>query len=233
MNTNTLEILVIEDNQSHLADARKIFEERAGAGVPLRVDYASTLEEANAKLQSCSYGAIMTDVFFPEKDGDSESANGVKIGEYALQHQIPFVMVTSTYHHGGKTEPVNQWTRQRGVKLVDCDIQELVDRDELRETSSDLAYKKLMNGEGKKKNWGGAYLALSYFVEAAKEGNVRITSEGVIDARKFAFGSATSALVESNPLSGQTQMTDELKKRMGQDLTLARVVENYGRGMYV
>ena len=42
----TLEILVIEDNQKHLQDVKAEISKRIEAGSPIRVDYASTLDEA-------------------------------------------------------------------------------------------------------------------------------------------------------------------------------------------
>ncbi|MFT4311836.1 MAG: hypothetical protein ACMXYF_01260 [Candidatus Woesearchaeota archaeon] len=45
---------------------------------------------------------------------------GIQIGQYCDQNDIPFALVTSTYHHDSMTEPINRFAANKGWLLVDC-----------------------------------------------------------------------------------------------------------------
>lgn len=54
----------------------------------------------------------------------NELPYGVLIGHYLLNKNLPIVLITDTYHHGKKTEPVNGWSKSKQVPLVDRDVNE-------------------------------------------------------------------------------------------------------------
>ncbi len=154
-------LLLIEDNKKHLTDAQQLLEERVASGAISSVDYASTLDDAIQYLTTTRYDGIISDIFFPTAYGGNEEENGTKIGEYALQQGLPFVLVTSTYHHGRKTDPVCSWARTRAdMELIDT----------MPETGRD--------GEAESKNWIGGYVVLSYLIEAKHVGEITINQEG-------------------------------------------------------
>ena len=153
-----IKILVIEDNPKHLKDVQDLLEDRIAQGVPLEVNYVSTLDVANEKLANNQYAGIMSDVFFPNKEGDYETANGVEIMQYAFDNGLPFVLVTSLYHHDSKVDPISWQAREKGMELIDLDRTQ----DELNN----------------QKNWAGGYLALMYFIESIEDGSVKMHSEG-------------------------------------------------------
>lgn len=45
---------------------------------------------------------------------------GILVAEEAKQKGIPFVMVTSTYHHDNLTQPIQDYCNKRGWTLFDC-----------------------------------------------------------------------------------------------------------------
>jgi len=152
--TEKLEILVVEDQPHHLADVRAVIDSRRQYGI--EADYVSTLDDAKRKLEEKRYDGILSDVFFPEREGEEESASGLWIAEYGLENKVPFILVTSTYHHGRKTEEVNQQLR------IKYKIGGLIDAEpEGCSPNTDL--------EVKKKNWKGGLLALAYFIEDSRE----------------------------------------------------------------
>lgn len=150
-----LEILVVEDQPEHLADVRAVLDSRKQYGIG--ADYVSNLDDTKRKLEKRNYDGILSDVFFPEREGEAESAAGLWVAEYGRIYRIPFILVTSTYHHGDKTEPINHWLRRKGPKLVDW-------------MPSDDEYYQRKNSEGDRKNWEGGLLSLMYFIEGLKKG---------------------------------------------------------------
>src|SRR3989344_169321 len=150
-----LEVLVIEDNPKHMSDVKQLCDERIQKGVLSSVDYASTLTEANELLFGKTYDGIISDVFFPERSGEKEREFGTTIAQYALDKKIPFVLVTSTHHHGRKTQPVCDFMRGRGMNLVDSEPE---DKD----------------GEAKSKSFKGGFTALMYLREGLKDGSLSI-----------------------------------------------------------
>jgi CheY-like chemotaxis protein len=140
-------LLLIEDNPNHLAEAKALLEDRITVRAISGVDYATNLTEAEELLRTRKYDGIISDVFFPKETGGTEQQLGTTIGQYALDNKIPFVLVTSTHHHGYKTEPVTHWIRARGMNLVDA--ADLKDR----------------NIEANYKSWCCGYTAIMYLIE--------------------------------------------------------------------
>lgn len=217
-------ILVVEDNEKHLQDAKELLEGRVQAGVPINVDYASTLDEALGKLHCTKYDGVMTDVFFSRNQGTQEVSSGKDVATYALENRIPFVMVTSTHHHGYKTEPINQWIRANGLELVDADY-------------------KVGQGETVEKNWAGGYVALMYFIEAVTTGTVAMsgkvaTHEGDLSESeiksfypvKDILGNANDGGPKWGTLDKKVKGTHFMSKKP--DLVLGTVIEKYCKGMF-
>lgn len=143
---NPINILVVEDRANHIADCRVMFEEVLPK-LPIQVNvlWAKDLMEAISLLPQAD--AVMTDVFFPASLGTSdEEPNGQKLVERCLTESKPVVWVTSTYHHGKKTEPISRWGRKRGLEMFDCQ-------------SAD-------EGEASNKPWKEAFYGLLYCVVA-------------------------------------------------------------------
>lgn len=65
MENKKLELLVIEDDPRHLADAKTAYGRIQEMGSPVEFDYVSTLKDAQEKMDSKMYDGIITDVFFP------------------------------------------------------------------------------------------------------------------------------------------------------------------------
>ncbi len=87
--------------------------------------------------------------------GKSEAPLGVLVSQYAFDNGVPSVLITSTYHHGKKTQPVHEYAMSKNVQIVD----------NLDETGS--------------KKFEEAYSRLMSLHEDQKNGLVRIDSEGV------------------------------------------------------
>jgi len=144
-------ILLVEDNPKHLADAKALLEDRVRVGAINGVDYATNLDEAVELVGIKTYDAIISDIFFPAEAGGIEEELGTFMGRYALDYNIPFVLITSTYHHGCKTQPACDWIRNRGMNLVD---------NPEADKWGDSDYKK----------WDDAYLSAMYLLEGIRGG---------------------------------------------------------------
>jgi len=114
-----LELLVVEDSPSHLADVKAEIQRRIDAGIKIKVDYASTLDEAMTLVAEKKYDGIVSDVFFPGLSGGEEESSGISMCEYAKKEDIPIVLCTSTYHHGKRTQPVHDYCMKHRVSMVD------------------------------------------------------------------------------------------------------------------
>ncbi len=95
-----LELLVIEDNPKHLADAKAVSEQYQG----ITFTFASTLSEVKGLLEQKTYDAVVSDIFFPDREGevpDDLVAAGVIVAYLLLEDtQTPFVYNTAGNHHG-------------------------------------------------------------------------------------------------------------------------------------
>ena len=200
-----LEILVIEDNPKHISDAKKLLDDRAERGIISNVDYASTFSEAQELLNRKSYDGIISDIFFPEKSGENEREYGTTIAELCLQRKTPFVLVTSTFHHGRKTQLVCNFIRNKGMQLVDSNPK---DRD----------------GEAESKYWAGAFVALTYLIEGLNGGELTINEEGISQTGK-----------EYGPNDGVFNIESQewrLKDRYENDAVFKKAFDKYCKGMF-
>lgn len=209
-------LLLIEDNPKHLADAKVLLEDRVKVGAINGVDYATNLTEAEELLRTRKYDGIISDVFFPKEAGGIEQQMGTTIGQYALDHKIPFVLVTSTHHHGYKTEPVNQWISERGMKLID-----VIDQVDAR------------YGEAVSKKWDCGYVSVLYLKEAIEKGififtkgKDRFTKEeidtvGIWHTKDYSWGF-------DDPLSKRDSVPYKIKS----DNIFREVIQKYCSGMF-
>lgn len=96
----TLRILVIEDTEKHLNDARTY----SGRLTGCTVDFATTLAEAMDLLQKNNYDGVISDVYFPAKTGASAETfeNAVAISKKLVEMGVHHVFNTAGNHHGRK-----------------------------------------------------------------------------------------------------------------------------------
>lgn len=149
MTKKPLKLLIVEDKERHLVDAKAYFSSLEQNGLVNPV-YASTLVEAERHYKKRLDG-IISDIFFPigadpkvteerieglawrlsgYKDGSPTFVGeetdhppaGVYVIEHAMKKGIPAVLITDAYHHGPRVEPVNSWVDEQGLpKIVDND----------------------------------------------------------------------------------------------------------------
>ena len=121
-------ILVIEDNQKHLEDAKKYFADKQEVDVV----YAENYSEAKGSMIKWDFDAnkevkgdidgIIADIYFPlseEKRWNQPEPIGVRVAIEAIKLGIPFVLNTAGFHHGRKYEQINGLARGQGWDLVD------------------------------------------------------------------------------------------------------------------
>lgn len=114
-----LNLLIVEDNPKHVADLKTVLEQELPKW-PMQVNstWTTTLEDACYGLQRADI--VMSDVFFPTRSGGREVPNGQNLAVEALESSKPVVLVTSTYHHGDRTESIHEWCLENQIALFDC-----------------------------------------------------------------------------------------------------------------
>lgn len=120
---NQLAVLVVEDNDKHFIDFCRLIAQ-IGDKLPIKINptRADNLEEAMSLLPQAD--AVMTDLFFPAKAGGDEEPSGRNVVEACLNSEKPVVWITSTYHHGEKTNDHSRWGREHGLEMFDCNVEE-------------------------------------------------------------------------------------------------------------
>lgn len=166
-------ILIIEDNPKHLEEVKKFIDERVNAGADFETHFASTFEETKKALDAEQYDGIISDIFFPDKEGMPpeppksgsldwvNDVGGVKLVREAHARRIPFFLCTSTYHHGDKTQPVTTWLQKNKADFY-------VDEQDVG------------SGEAEHKDWQRAFIALAYLRSLLDHKLVEINEEGVV-----------------------------------------------------
>jgi hypothetical protein len=158
-----LTILFVEDSDGHLADLQQMLAVELPR-LPIRVNalFARYLLKADALFDQAD--AVMTDVFFPVGVGREEGC-GKTIVERCLVEGKPVVWVTSTYHHGTKTDPLNEWGREHGLEMFDC-------------VTLDAGGDN--DNEGEHKPWKSALLGLLYTVTAVEIGEALFKDGNIV-----------------------------------------------------
>ena len=82
---------------------------------------------------------------------------GVLMVEAAIKKELPIVLCTDTYHHGYKTEPVDQYSSKKKIKMIDVDMYEETDRYTL---------------SGRDKDWNSAFVTVLSEIELKKNKKV-------------------------------------------------------------
>jgi len=113
---STKKILVIEDNQKHLADAKAFFADKSEYDVEYLVNGQQAidcLKSGGAKR----YTYVITDLFMPLSEGfPLEQPIGLGIFMMCKEQGVRCIINTSGYHHGQKY----QWVYSLpGVNMVD------------------------------------------------------------------------------------------------------------------
>jgi hypothetical protein len=109
MITQTLEILIIEDNEKQLADARAISSQYKN----INFSYAVNFNEAERLVTEKKYDAVVTDVFFPINTGEEPTSDSaLNIAKLIDSKSIPFVFNTSGNHHGCKYQKFLEKSRK-------------------------------------------------------------------------------------------------------------------------
>lgn len=175
-------ILIIEDNPKHLNEVKDLIDGRVRAGADINAHFVSTFEAALKALDTEQYDGIISDIFFPEREGApaepttraprldeyeqlkwAEGVSGIKLVREARARHIPFILCTSTYHHGEKTQPVTIWLRKNDVNYI-----------------VDASY-KVGEGEAEHKDWQSAFIELAYVRNAIDHNLLEINESGNID----------------------------------------------------
>jgi hypothetical protein len=68
-----LKILIIEDNDKHLADAKAEVKRRVDAGENIKVDFVRNLSQYWDRLKSSTYDGIVSDIFFPSSENPHDN----------------------------------------------------------------------------------------------------------------------------------------------------------------
>ncbi len=143
-----LEILVTEDSEKHLADARSV-----GKGYTnINFTFARTLQEAESLVRQNRYDAVVTDVFFPvQEGGEPASDSGLSLAKIVHERGIPFVYNTSGNHHGRAYKQFLEPAR-----AISREIMKIWDNNEFGTGKMIEAYPEDSNAEKDTKQWGAA-----------------------------------------------------------------------------
>lgn len=87
-------ILLIEDSREQSSIALRILKERG-----FKALLTETYEQARAVLSQITPSAILTDLFFPEKQGQEPNACGISIAIEAKMKGIPVAICSQVNHH--------------------------------------------------------------------------------------------------------------------------------------
>ncbi|MBI2631695.1 response regulator [Candidatus Pacearchaeota archaeon] len=206
-------LLVVEDNLDYLAQVKDLFSKRTTSPILLNVQYASTLEESLEALETHDFDGVMCDLFFPKRKGLEEELNGCTVAQQAFDKGLPLVLVTSTYHHDGKTEPASNWARQRHADLIDTGTTSIG------------------------KNFLGGLLALGYIIEAKKSKIVTIDSKGYTKGpRQRTYGQSPKSVItclvnNMDYFLKEGELQEELNRSYKENSLLEKVVNTYCTGI--
>ncbi|KKQ61242.1 MAG: hypothetical protein US81_C0008G0004 [Parcubacteria group bacterium GW2011_GWE2_38_18] len=127
-----------------------------------------------------------------------EMPYAVLLAETALREKIPIVFITDTYHHGDKTEPVNSWSKFKGIPLIDNEDGE----------ENDHRGKNVVQ-----KNWQKGFLTLLWMVEGKKSNTVIINSEEIKSDLSFGWiNSLLEDILFNGPKRRLSHRNDEGKE---------------------
>ena len=158
-----LKILVIEDRENHKNDFDEMFAAEIPKGnFPVQIEILHAADLATATHLIHEVDAIISDVFFPDVTGGEERENGTEVAKLSLTMGKPILFVTSTYHHGSRTEPVNQWCVSHGVEMFDC-----------------YPKKQYDETEAEHKNWKGSLFGILALLIGVEFGHNFVETSGI------------------------------------------------------
>lgn len=145
-------VLIVEDDQKHMNDAISLCRE-ANLGIVV----AYTLDD----ISWDGIEGVLSDVFFPLRQGEKEDAYGIAVAAEARNRGIPCVLCTAGYHHGEKYRLVHRICMIDKVEMVDCYTTD--------------------GSEGEEKNWGLALKELKKLFEEEPENKKEEKKVGFYD----------------------------------------------------
>lgn len=163
-----LEILVVEDDEENRKAAEEFFRTRSD----VKVDFASTYEEAIEKLELNLYAGAILDLEFPRTQGAKLEKLGLELGReldvVKGKYRVPHVFLTGAFHHGTK----------------------ILSQVFLDEFCVERNYWKIIGGKNNPKGWENAYDKLVEIcpniaaIMAAKERVLKFTGKPYIETKK-------------------------------------------------
>ncbi len=146
----TKRILVIEDNQKHIDDAKAFFADKP----EYQVEYAENGEKAFRLLNNPSniYDGVITDIFMPWGEHyPSEQPAGFGIAILCCDMGIPCVMNTAGHHHGQKYQWIHCLSTSGSLRpklggMIDGGLQDMgTEADTKRWNFVEMSLKEKMN----------------------------------------------------------------------------------------
>lgn len=148
-------ILVIEDEEKHIADAKEFFKSVEGVKLMVRrtyedASYLMTRRVGEGIENSGEVDGVICDTYFPLSRSDEWSqpeAIGVRVATELSQVGIPFVLNTAGYHDDPRHKWISDMTYTQDWYLFDCDP------------------RRLRHGEIASKDWRNAWRKLEELME--------------------------------------------------------------------
>ncbi len=151
----TKKILVIEDDEKHIADAKEFFKEIKD----WEVTYATNYEEASKIMFEDPHrfergkgnlDGIISDIYFPlnsrPKFEEEKQPIGVRVKIESGEMGVPCVLNTAGYHHGAKYEWINGLAYFQRWKIIDVEPLDPGKEDESNYKNWKEAYEELKYG---------------------------------------------------------------------------------------
>jgi hypothetical protein len=155
MKIKPLEILIVEDYQKNLQDAKTT----AAHFSNIHFTYARTLAEAKKLLEERTFDSAIADIFFPESEGmDPSSDSALKLRHLFEDKNLPYVHNTAGNHHGfdmlifcyraGLREPTqNEWNRSLPPSIQDTyPLDNLINQFNQARSAGNIPYRGLCSG---------------------------------------------------------------------------------------
>jgi hypothetical protein len=90
MENKTLEILLVEDNPSHMESAKKVMAGRIANGDQIEISYAVTYVEAKDMMAARKFDGIISDIFLPYSTSEPINKEGIGSAYALLREQLEY-----------------------------------------------------------------------------------------------------------------------------------------------
>ena len=227
-----IKLLVIEDKDNHQKDAKECLRTQFKDVV---ADFATTYKDTLQMLKNSTYDGVLSDVFLPNIGGKKDIEHmvsclkkgekftlkiykdlfknewpyGILIGSHALNKNLPIVLITDTYHHGKKTEPVNGWRKKKEVPMVDRDVNEESCEEEGLDYWNDDG--KAQQHEFSKKDWARGFFSILWMITGKNRKIVDISSKGIQTKIPFGWYSSFLDSMKEKDWSSYPNKQEEIK----------------------